>query len=416
MGSWREDKDRAKLGWLIRLRWLALLAQITGAYPAMRLGFLPAEFLGLYFSIVTCLTGWNLLSISFLYERKPEITQSDLVIQLLADVGAFTLLLSMTGGIYNPFSALLLLHSALAVLLLRRKAAYLVLGLICLSLGFLQWDPDVSHLSITGSVTRPMISFAYGLVALCIALLLGWLLRTLDELQTKLETMKRQQERLDRLKVSGAIAAGFSHEFATPLYSLKLRMNRIARAANGPILQDAEAAQAALSECERILSTLTRTGLKADQLELEKTAASPLFQEWIQEYKSEFPDSKFAVETAFASRRQIEAPLRPLKRSFYDLLDNAREASSQGEEIRLKLHENPDALRVSIVNRGRELPDVVLEKWGEPFVTTKPDGTGLGLYNAATLVQAMGGNLSIARAEKGATRVEFSIPFLEGEA
>jgi signal transduction histidine kinase len=52
----------------------------------------------------------------------------------------------------------------------------------------------------------------------------------------------------------------------------------------------------------------------------------------------------------------------------------------------------------------------VLEKWGEPFVTTKENGTGLGLFNALTLVQAMGGRLEIIREPKSRTRVRLAFP------
>jgi two-component system sensor histidine kinase RegB len=251
-------------------------------------------------------------------------------------------------------------------------------------------------------------------VALCIAILLRWLLGTLEDLQERVELLKRQQDRLDRLKVAGAIAAGFSHEFSSPLYSLKLRVERLVRGAEGALRDDALAARDAIAECERILATMTQTGLKADQLELEKTAVSALFRDWVEEYLRAFPSIRLELETELSSEHWIEAPIRPLKRSFFDLLDNAREALEGEPVIRLRVRALDGSLRVTILNEGKELPEVVLEKWGEPFVTTKTDGTGLGLFNALSLVQAMGGELSIERVGRRATQVEFSIP-LGGE-
>ncbi len=403
------DENRAKLDWMLRLRWLAILGEALLALLGLKLGYLSAHYLPLYGAILGAQALWNLVSWRGLLQRQAPISTWDLAIQFVADIGGLTLLISLSGGIYNPASALLLVHSVLAALLLERASLLAVLLLIPASLAFLQWDPDVSHLSITGNVTRPSIFVSYSVVGLFLAALTFWLSRTLRALEANVRTLRAQQERMDRLKVAGAVAAGFSHKFATPLSTLRLRLDRILRKGGVDTLDDASEARSAVRECEDILKQLTQTGLKADHLNLEKLCAEEVFVKWVEEFQSTHPDATIHLSETPAGATPIEVPRWPLRESVFDLIENAIEASDPGHPVTIHLAAAEGAFVVAIENRGPEIPALVTEKWGEPFVTTKPDGTGLGLYNALSLAQAIGGTLRALRTG-AVTRIELSLP------
>jgi two-component system sensor histidine kinase RegB len=409
------------------MRWGVLAGLCVSAALGAGLGFLAKALVPFYLLVVTSLAVWNLISTVFIVRRKRWIGATDLVVQILADVGAVTLLLSVTGGIYNPLSSFLLVYAAMAALLLRGTALVLALIVICGSLGYLQWNPDVALLDLRGAVTRPVIFLSYSIIALIWAGLTRSLSRSLQELEVSIKALQGKQERLDRLKLAGAMAAGFSHEFSTPLYTLKLRLDRVQRAvedARVPATADIEAADEALVQCERILKSLTETGLKARHLSLEVVPLASVIGDWVKEYEGRAGDVVLRSSISLRPSLNMEIPVQPLKQSFFDLLDNACEATVDGQRANSRLHSlavvEVDArefeskgrteVHLSIINEGAELSNVVLEKWGEPFVTTKENGTGLGLFNALTLVQAMGGRLEIIREPKSRTRVRLAFP------
>jgi signal transduction histidine kinase len=67
-------------------------------------------------------------------------------------------------------------------------------------------------------------------------------------------------------------------------------------------------------------------------------------------------------------------------------------------------------VRVRVTDRGPGLPPSVRERLFEPFVTTKAEGTGLGLYTSQQLARELGGDLAVDDVEDGGTRMVLSLP------
>jgi len=72
------------------------------------------------------------------------------------------------------------------------------------------------------------------------------------------------------------------------------------------------------------------------------------------------------------------------------------------------------AVEVAVADSGRGLSAAKLERLFGPFVTTKPDGMGLGLPISASIIGAHGGRIWAESGPAGAT-VYFTVP-LGGEA
>jgi C4-dicarboxylate-specific signal transduction histidine kinase len=107
----------------------------------------------------------------------------------------------------------------------------------------------------------------------------------------------------------------------------------------------------------------------------------------------------------------VRGHLVALEQVLGNLLMNARDAMAQLPEGRpRRLHvraEHADAaemVRLTVADTGGGLPEEVLGRLFEPFVTTKgPErGTGLGLSICHGLVQGMGGSISAANDNQGA--------------
>jgi len=63
-----------------------------------------------------------------------------------------------------------------------------------------------------------------------------------------------------------------------------------------------------------------------------------------------------------------------------------------------------------VLDRGEGWPDVVRHHLGEPFVTTKPDGVGLGLYYVYNLAAAIGARLHLVDRPDGGAIAQLSLP------
>ena len=65
---------------------------------------------------------------------------------------------------------------------------------------------------------------------------------------------------------------------------------------------------------------------------------------------------------------------------------------------------------IEVADRGCGMPSFVRERFGEPFVSTHATGTGLGLYTANALMEALGGALLVRDRERGGTVVTMTFP------
>jgi C4-dicarboxylate-specific signal transduction histidine kinase len=64
------------------------------------------------------------------------------------------------------------------------------------------------------------------------------------------------------------------------------------------------------------------------------------------------------------------------------------------------------------MDRGPGWPEVVRKHFGEPFITTKPDGVGLGLYYVHNLTEAVGAQFTLEDRENGGAEARISVPAL----
>ncbi len=98
-----------------------------------------------------------------------------------------------------------------------------------------------------------------------------------------------------------------------------------------------------------------------------------------------------------------------------NLIHNALQAlAGSGRPGRLKVHlyRRGAELRLSISDAGPGIPPALLQRLGEPFLSTKTTGTGLGLPVALAMAKAHGGRLAVRSRLGRGTLVTFSLPLL----
>jgi signal transduction histidine kinase len=67
-------------------------------------------------------------------------------------------------------------------------------------------------------------------------------------------------------------------------------------------------------------------------------------------------------------------------------------------------------VRVRIIDEGSGMPPEVMARLGEPFLTTRAQGTGLGLYLSKRLVEGAKGSLRVERGPDRGTVVTVEFP------
>ncbi|WP_339060158.1 PAS domain S-box protein [Tepidibacillus marianensis] len=97
---------------------------------------------------------------------------------------------------------------------------------------------------------------------------------------------------------------------------------------------------------------------------------------------------------------QIECDENQIKQLFLNILKNAIEAMPEGGQILIKMIVDSSFVLLQVVDQGHGIPKEWIEKIGQPFFTTKENGTGLGMMVSQQIVKNHKGTLQLYSKEK----------------
>jgi two-component system sensor histidine kinase RegB len=408
------DQNKAKLTWLVRLRWLALTAQALCIVPAIELRVLEEPLVPAFVSVMALLALLNVVTWAAL-RRGYATSHRHNFLQLAADVVGLSSLLALTGGAWNPMLPILFVHLGMGALLLEGR---LSLMLFLLMLGCIATNQAYAHIPVglADSLLPARLLFpAQYLVAGVFWILTSWLSRTLNSLQSHYLAASVRKTRIDRLRAVGALAAGLSHEFATPLNTAKLKLARLGRTQDLRENRDLATAAEALDRCEDILRRMTGSQLEPEGLSFEAVDVADLVQR-VCGSASGTGRSGAGGRISFArvgrGPRLALIPSIAFSHAILNLIDNARESTPDDQAIDVVVSGRVGRVEVSVLDRGSGWPEVVRKHLGEPFITTKQEGVGLGLYYVHNLSEAVGAEFSLEDREHGGAIARISLPAL----
>jgi signal transduction histidine kinase len=86
----------------------------------------------------------------------------------------------------------------------------------------------------------------------------------------------------------------------------------------------------------------------------------------------------------------------------------------RGGTLRIRMVREAERLRAEVEDTGRGIPAERLGEIEEPFVTTKENGTGLGLPTCRSIVSGVGGDMRIESQPGHGTRVALLLRLDDG--
>ena len=225
--------------------------------------------------------------------------------------------------------------------------------------------------------------------------------------------MRRLVVRAERLEGIAEMSASIAHEIKNPLASIRSAVEQLSRI---PRASDDEKILSALvqREADRLARVLTefldfaRTGMthveSVDLVQVARNAAR------LAASQPGIADGVKVVELLPSTPMTIEADEDLLHRAIFNLVLNAVQASPPNREVRveggeLQQHQLPGrhaefaggAYAILVTDQGPGVSPEIRDRLFDPFVTTKPGGSGLGLSIVQRAVQAHGGIVTVSQ-------------------
>ncbi|UZK65893.1 ATP-binding protein [Sphingomonas sp. M1-B02] len=400
---------------LVQLRWIAVVGQLVTILAVDKgLGVpLPlAPMLGL----VALLGLANLVGM-FLLSRH-RVTNVEIMLALLLDMGALAAQLYLSGGATNPFISLFLLQVVLGAILLEVWSVWVLVAAATVCYAGLainhrplvlppELAPDLASLFTLGA----WINFV--LIGALLGLFTTRISRNLRARDQYLADLRERAAEEDGIVRMGLFASGAAHELGTPLASLSVILGdwrRMPRLAQDPeLLGELEEMEAEVRRCKAIVTDILHSAGEPRSEAIESVDAFHFLDEAVAAWRP----THAAVALDYACSDLSGAALFAgvsLRQALWNLLDNAAEASEHG--IRLVVTRDDEMLRISVIDSGPGFSTAQLAIVGKPSTSRKGAGHGVGLFLAANVARRLGGRLEASNRAQGGAEVSLVLPLV----
>jgi two-component system, sporulation sensor kinase A len=212
------------------------------------------------------------------------------------------------------------------------------------------------------------------------------------------EELVRQSE---KLAIAGQLAASVAHEIRNPLTAIKGFMQLMPVVDGQTMIRYKQIIDQELASVERISSELLMLAKpQADDwgfFKLEKILQDTVV---LMEPQALMQSVVLSLNVS-AGTYPIYCIEGQLKQVFINLVKNALEATPDGGSVCVHLDSSGENYIVCIDDTGRGIPADVLPRLGEPFYTTKHEGTGLGLMVCHRIIDRHGGLIQYRSSSDG---------------
>jgi PAS domain S-box-containing protein len=218
--------------------------------------------------------------------------------------------------------------------------------------------------------------------------------------QKKAEAALIQSEKLAAV---GRLASSISHEINNPLEAITNLLYLISMDEKLPdeLKAFVHMAQSELSRVSQIATQTLRFHRQAVAPTL--VTAKELVGAVVRLYTGRLANSNIKVEERYDTNTKILCFENDIRQVLNNLIANAIDAMRTGGRLIIRAHEVPSraGVRITIADTGHGMAKNVLARVFEPFFTTKDlNGTGLGLWISAGIVERHQGRLSVRSTDR----------------
>jgi two-component system phosphate regulon sensor histidine kinase PhoR len=217
--------------------------------------------------------------------------------------------------------------------------------------------------------------------------------------------------------------ANITHEMKSPLAAIKLHAQTLEQIAPADEQQSVHFILQQVGRMETLVDNVlesSRLIAKNRRALLSPMPLAPFFTAYFDEVRRTVEDRGLAFAAAVDTHATVLASDEGLRRVMTNLVENAVRFSHKGGEIRCRVADAGDAVRIEVEDDGVGIPRHELTKIFDRFyqigreISGRRGGTGLGLAIVASLVEEMNGDVKAMGYEgRPGTRFVVTLPLLE---
>ena len=378
---------------LVFLRWIAIFGQLFSVN-------LVYFYLGLNFPVLLChiIISIGLITNIYLQFGTKATLLKDLYSSsfLMYDIIQLSILLFLTGGIFNPFAILLIVPTIVSSTFLSMGST-IILGSVTI---FLLFVLTFFNMPLPG-MEEYILSFPnYYVTGILISLIIGLVflsyfgIRFAGETKKRSDALNKLQQILAKeyeLESLGGQAAAAAHSLGTPLATISVVAKEMRKEVgdNSKLTKDIDLLISQTKRCSEILKKISQKKIISDEF-LSSMGFEDLLEEIIKSFKES--SEKNIILNSDKDTNKIDIKRNPeLVYGLRNFIGNAVKFSNQN--ILISIISDNINLYILIEDDGPGFPEDIIKALGEPYIKSRSKlskdngGLGLGTFLGKTLLE-----------------------------
>jgi len=325
---------------------------------------------------------------------------------LLYDLFQLAILLYLTGGIFNPFSILLIIPAIVSSTFLSMGTT-IILGFIT---SLILFTLTHYYLPLPGLLVENFDVPSFYKFGILISILIGLIflsyfgIRFAGETKKRSEALNKLQEVIAKeyeLESLGGQAAAAAHSLGTPLATIAVVAKELKKEIgnNKDVSKDIDLLISQTKRCSEILKQISKKQIEED-IFLSSIKLEDLLEEIIDSFKETSSKKIELVSNDDNNKINIERTPEIIY-GLRNFIGNAVKFSKS--RVKINLMSDLEKIEIKINDDGPGIPDDIIKKIGEPYIKSKSaelnsnSGLGLGTFLGKTLLEKQGAKLLFRR-------------------
>jgi PAS domain S-box-containing protein len=231
------------------------------------------------------------------------------------------------------------------------------------------------------------------------------------------QRLEHEAQRAEHFVLLGRLAAGVSHEIRNPLAAIFLHVDVVVeefqRPASDSPVQIARSLQEIRTQLARVEDLVQDylSLVRVSTIQREVQDLGTAVEAWVREFQAEATARGRTLHVdGIADLGSVAFHANTLRRALLNLVQNALDAIPHGGTVMIAGQGTATQVQLQVRDTGCGIPAERLGQIFEPLYTTKPGGTGLGLYIIREIVTAHGGQVTVASVEGQGTTFTLTLP------
>ncbi len=217
------------------------------------------------------------------------------------------------------------------------------------------------------------------------------------------QDLKDVFSRLEELNLVGKIAGSVAHEVRNPLTVVRGHLQLLSWDRN--LEKYNNQLSTMITEIDRAVEILTELLYmsRPSETRTERVNINDILNQLYQLLNAEALVNLHEVIYELEEVPDVMLDKKRFRQVVLNLLNNGLQAMENHNKIIIRTYANEGKVHFSIRDHGKGIPPEVLKKLGTPFVTTKANGTGLGLAACYNIIQEHQAKMEIDTGSEGTT-------------